>query len=72
MKLCKDCKHIGKSKLTGELVKCYRPDGIDLVTGVEARLDNYCSTERTPGWINSYTFGYCGKQARYFEAKENS
>lgn len=63
MKFCKDCKYY--SSLT---YVCYHPKSpieVDLVNG--EKKYTYCSWARD-GRVSS---GFCGKEAKYFEQKEN-
>lgn len=71
MKLCKDCKHIGKSPF-GTLTYCHRPIDIDVVSGDANIVGNYCSVERSVAWLNARVFKMCGKEGRYFEEKEET
>jgi len=57
VKLCKDCKHLVD-------IKCHRPDGISLVTGLVKFAATFAESER--GW----DYVGCGKKAKYFEPKE--
>jgi len=57
IKLCKDCKHLKD-------IKCHRPDGISLVTGLVKIAATFAESER--GW----DYVGCGKAAKYFEPKE--
>jgi len=56
IKFCKDCKHLKD-------IKCHRPDGISLVTGLPKFSAQYAESER--GWDHVG----CGKLAKYFELK---
>jgi hypothetical protein len=67
MKLCKDCKHHYKNPGTTD--RCYHSRyGIELVNGIpEWRA---CNHERWYGWLISRVESRCGKEGRYFEAKQ--
>ena len=69
MKLCKDCKHIGKSPL-GTLNHCMRVVGTSVLDGSDKYVDEYCSIERSTGWLLSRLFNFCGKEGRFYEEKE--
>jgi hypothetical protein len=56
VKLCINCKHLKD-------IKCHRPDGISLVTGLPKFSAQYAESER--GWDHVG----CGKLAKYFELK---
>lgn len=71
MKLCKNCKHFlpnttawGSPKYQEEFATCKR-------TGVVTDLaGRHCSTERLPLWPVSVLLRMCGREARFWEAKE--
>lgn len=67
---CKDCEHIGSSKLTRNMNMCKRPIGTDIIDGSTLALDVYCRGERSTNWFESRIFGMCGKEGRYFEVME--
>lgn len=69
MKLCKDCKHLGRSPV-GNLNHCQRIIGTNLLDGGNKYVDEYCSIERSTGWLASRLFNYCGKEGRFFDSKE--
>lgn len=57
IKLCKDCKHLVD-------IKCHRPDGVSLVTGLIKYNSMFAESERSWNHVG------CGSQAKYFEPKE--
>jgi hypothetical protein len=57
VKLCKDCKHLKD-------IKCHRPDGMSLVTGLMKYVDMFAESERSWNHVG------CGEKAKYFEPKE--
>ena len=59
IKFCKDCKHLKD-------IKCHRPDGISLVTGLPKFSAQYAESERSWDYVG------CGKAAKYFELKEEA
>lgn len=69
MKLCKDCKHIGESPF-GNLTYCTRVVGINLLDGSPEYVENYCTNERSAGWLTSRLNNLCGKEGRFYEEKE--
>ena len=67
-KLCQDCKHFtpdtagwSTPEVQQQFAKCARSA---MVTPMHGKL---CTTEREAPWV---LFSYCGKKARFFEAKE--
>ena len=56
VKLCKDCKHLKD-------IKCQRPDGVSLVTGLSQLRNTMAASER------SYDAIGCGRAAKYFSLK---
>lgn len=74
IKLCKDCKHHIASDSTMYVTadKCMRwGRSIELVRGTlrDASLD-FCSAERSSGWLESRLHGECGKEGRFWEPKD--
>ena len=57
IKLCINCKHLKD-------VKCHRPDGVSLVTGLPKFSAQFAESER------SWDYVCCCKVAKYFEPKE--
>jgi hypothetical protein len=70
MKLCKDCKHIGKSPF-GAITYCTRVVGTGLLDGGPKCVDQHCEIERRDGWFWSRVFKSCGEEGRFFEEKES-
>ena len=56
-KFCINCKHLKD-------IKCFRPDGISLVTGLPKVAATFAESERTWEYVG------CGKLAKYYEPKE--
>ena len=56
IKFCKDCKHLKD-------IKCQRPDGVSLVTGLSQLRNTVAASER------SYDDIGCGRLAKFFELK---
>ena len=56
IKLCINCKHLKD-------VKCHRPDGVSLVTGLPKFSAQFAESER------SYDAIGCGRLAKFFELK---
>lgn len=71
MKLCKDCKHLGKSPW-GSMDHCKRGTGVNLRDGSQKCVDICCESERSTGWLASTIFGFCGKEGRFFEEKDDA
>lgn len=59
IKFCKDCKHLRD-------VKCWRPTGLSLVTGLPTVRAMYAEDERRWNHVG------CGEKAKYFELKEEA
>jgi hypothetical protein len=57
VKLCINCKHLKD-------IKCHRPDGVSLVTGLVKFNDMFAESERSWNHVG------CGAKAKYFELKE--
>ena len=57
VKFCINCKHLKD-------VKCHRPDGVSLVTGLPKFSAQFAESERSWDYVG------CGKVAKYFESKE--
>jgi len=57
VKLCKDCKHLKD-------IRCHRPDGVSLVTGLVKYNNMFAESERSWNHVG------CGAKAKYFELKE--
>lgn len=64
VKQCSDCK-FSKVDWAKDLI-CER---IDPLTGVPIEIPKLCSTQRSTGWFANLFCKYCGKAAKYFEAK---
>ena len=69
-KLCRDCKHVGKSDTAGDrlgtLWRCNRPGTINLVTGIRTSRDTYCDWQRE-GKNGFWRKDYCTEAGIYFE-----
>ena len=67
MKLCKDCKHYYKTKNYDYCERKAKPRKDGLMQNDDSRL---CILERQSGWIQSWLYDECGREARFFEPKE--
>ncbi len=68
MKLCKDCKYCDMDGISKE---CIHPKNleIDYSTG-ETKTKWIPKILRSPGWFETRFFGSCGREARWFEPRE--
>jgi hypothetical protein len=69
MKLCKDCKYIEESYWD----ECLHPKNLetDYSTG---RLKRKWSprSQRSSGWLETRLLNWCGREARWFEPREET
>lgn len=70
MKLCKDCKWCLPPN--GRHSRCDNPKNIviDPVTGEKRRKWEFCSTQRLYGMFEAWSLKMCGKEGKWWEAKE--
>jgi len=70
MKLCKDCRYFA----VGDIFRgCRHPKNlvIDYSTG-ETKTKLSPRGQRSDGWLVARLFNWCGKEARWFEPREES
>jgi len=71
MKFCRDCKW-NKKQIFGECEYCNAPKNIkyDIVSGDQYFQIPGCHEHRTDGWLKARRYNTCGKEGRWWEAKE--
>jgi len=76
VKLCKDCKWCKNTNKRRAYFECHHPNNrserIDLVDGEVIKVSQvtYCDNQRLRDWLQCRTTHTCGKEGRWWEAKD--